>query len=200
MPPPVALTSAEVSEPVILVGCVKTKLRRPAPAKDLYISDQFLKRRAYAEAQRRPWYILSARHGLVRPDELLGPYDVALADQGMPYRAAWGEWVAVRLEAVGSPPDGCSKSTQVPPTPMRRWPAHLAARAKLLRPLEGLRQGEQLALVQPPPPLGADIVARTRQCGSGIGCVGRRIAIPRSGRWSPAATPYQTWAVLVVGR
>jgi hypothetical protein len=143
---PETTTSDEVTERVILVGCVKTKLRRPAPAKDLYISDQFLKRRAYAETQPGPWYILSARHGLVCPDDLLEPYDVALADQGTRYRAAWGEWVAVRLEAELGSLAGGLLEIHAGATYADALDGPLIERgAKLLRPLEGLRQGEQLA-------------------------------------------------------
>lgn len=40
--------------PVIILGCVKTKGRAPAKAKDLYISALWSKRRRYAEASGRP--------------------------------------------------------------------------------------------------------------------------------------------------
>lgn len=88
---------------VVLVGCVKTKLGHGAPAKDLYVSDYFAKMRTYAEASGRPWFILSAEHGLVSPDEWLEPYERYLPDTSREYRRAWGEKVAGQLEqAVGS--------------------------------------------------------------------------------------------------
>ncbi len=88
---------------VVLVGCVKTKLGHGAPAKDLYVSDYFTKMRTYAEASERPWFILSAEHGLVSPDEWLEPYERYLPDTSREYRRAWGEKVAEQLEqAVGS--------------------------------------------------------------------------------------------------
>lgn len=61
-----------------LVGCASTKLRRPAPARDLYTSALFKKASAHAEATCERWFILSAKHGLVRPDDVLEPYDVKL--------------------------------------------------------------------------------------------------------------------------
>lgn len=61
-----------------LVGCASTKLRRPAPARDLYTSPLFKKASAHAEAACARWFILSAKHGLVLPDEVLEPYDVKL--------------------------------------------------------------------------------------------------------------------------
>lgn len=59
-----------------LVGCASQKLQRPAPARELYVSQLFRKASAYVEANTDRWYILSAKHGLVHPDTVLEPYDV----------------------------------------------------------------------------------------------------------------------------
>jgi hypothetical protein len=91
------------SADVVLVGCVKSKLGHGARAKDLYVSDYFAKMRTYAEASGRPWFILSAEHGLVSPDDWLEPYERYLPDTSREYRRAWGQKVAEQLEqAVGS--------------------------------------------------------------------------------------------------
>ena len=52
----------------VLVGCVKSKLDHPAPARDLYTSALFRKARAHAEATGGPWFVLSAEHGLHLPN------------------------------------------------------------------------------------------------------------------------------------
>ena len=65
------------------MACVKSKGTRLAAAKDLYISALFRKERAYAECAGVPWFILSAEHGLVEPDEWLAPYERYLADSGL---------------------------------------------------------------------------------------------------------------------
>ncbi len=91
---------------IILIGCVKTKRDHGAPAKDLYVSDYFFKMRAYAEATGRPWFILSAEHGLVRPDEWLEPYERYLVDTPRGYRRAWGQKVAAQLEQAVGPLSG----------------------------------------------------------------------------------------------
>lgn len=88
---------------VVLVGCVKTKLSGGASAKDLYTSDYFAKMRAYAEGSGYPWFILSAEHGLVSPDDWLEPYDCYLPDTSREYRRAWGQKVASQLEAALGP-------------------------------------------------------------------------------------------------
>lgn len=59
-----------------LIQCTKTKRDTPAEACELYDpSPLFRKMRAYAEAKGDPWYILSAKHGLVNPTTTLAPYD-----------------------------------------------------------------------------------------------------------------------------
>lgn len=82
---------------VLLIGCVKTKQPAPAPARDLFQGALFSRRRSYAEASGAPWFILSAKHALVEPADVLSPYDVYLADQSESYRSAWGRWVVERL-------------------------------------------------------------------------------------------------------
>lgn len=82
---------------LLLVTCVKTKLDVPASAKDLYVSTLFERQRAYAEAKRVPWYILSAEYGLLRPDDWVAPYERYLPDTSRSYRDAWGAWVVERL-------------------------------------------------------------------------------------------------------
>ena len=88
---------------IVLVACVKSKGTRPAAAKDLYTSALFRKERAYAERAGVPWFILSAEHGLVAPDEWLAPYERYLADTTASYRLAWGGWVAARLDLLAGP-------------------------------------------------------------------------------------------------
>lgn len=59
-----------------LIQCTKTKRSKPAPAKELYDkSGYFRDMVAYAEAQDNPYYILSARYGLVDPEAMIEPYD-----------------------------------------------------------------------------------------------------------------------------
>ena len=72
-----------------LVGCVKQKAEAPAPAKELYQSTLFLGRRRFVERTCDEWWILSAEHGLVHPDDLLAPYDLALKSLGQPARRRW---------------------------------------------------------------------------------------------------------------
>jgi hypothetical protein len=87
-------------DPVLLLACSKRKLEQPAPARDLYTSPLFRTAREHAERKGGPWFILSAEHGLVAPDEWLAPYDRYLRDTPPGYRGAWGHWVVERLDLL----------------------------------------------------------------------------------------------------
>jgi hypothetical protein len=99
------MTSSIAHSPadVLLVGCVKSKRSKPAPAKDLYVSQLFNHERRFAEASGSPWFILSAEYGLVAPDEWVSPYERYLPDTPAGYRSVWGAWVAERLEMIVGP-------------------------------------------------------------------------------------------------
>lgn len=61
---------------VTLIQCTNSKRDEPADARDLYDESRYFRRmRAWAEARGQPWFILSAKHGLVPTDETLAPYD-----------------------------------------------------------------------------------------------------------------------------
>jgi hypothetical protein len=82
-----------------LVGCAATKAETPQPARLLYRSELFRRASAYAEAHYDHWFILSARHYLVHPDEELAPYDQTLSAMTVADRAHWASIVesGVRL-------------------------------------------------------------------------------------------------------
>lgn len=72
-----------------LIACAAKKHDAAMPAGDIYVSDLFSKSRAYVESQGAPWLILSAEHGLLRPDAVIEPYNVTLNDMRAPERRAW---------------------------------------------------------------------------------------------------------------
>lgn len=91
---------------VALISCSAAKLDRAAPAKELYQGQLFKLSRRYCELLstfrgRRyvfsGWGILSAKHGLVLPEQALDPYDLCLGDLGRPERKAWGESTAQQI-------------------------------------------------------------------------------------------------------
>ena len=88
---------------VALVSCVKSKGSAPAPARELYTSQLFGGMRAYAEKVAHRWYILSAQHGLVEPNEVLAPYERTLTALSRSERREWSRHVQERLVEVLPP-------------------------------------------------------------------------------------------------
>ena len=82
---------------VALVSCVKQKCDRAAPAQDLYLSQLFLGLRRYAKKHADVWYILSAEHGVLRPDEVVEPYERTLNKMPKRERVAWAQRVQRQL-------------------------------------------------------------------------------------------------------
>jgi len=83
-----------------LVASVSPKRSRPAPARDLYRSAWFLEARRYVEAQGGPWFILSARHGLVAPQQTLAPYNQTLNGPPIATRRAWAALVQAQMDQL----------------------------------------------------------------------------------------------------
>ena len=104
--PPIAETATPQPQPrpravssVVLVGSVDSKLPRAAPAKDLYRSDLFARRRRYAETTGLPWFVVTSRWGLAAPQEIIAPHDVDLGEMPSAYRRAWAGFVTAQLSA-----------------------------------------------------------------------------------------------------
>lgn len=94
---------------LVLVACGKTKLETAAKAEDLYTGNLFRARRRWAEAATKleggAWAILSAKHGLTSPSELLEPYDVSLSGANKRTREAWAAKVASSIVAAYGRPE-----------------------------------------------------------------------------------------------
>lgn len=147
-------------ERIGLVGCVKSKRGSAAPAADLYTSALFHGRRRWVEPSCSRWYILSARHGLVAPDEMLDPYDETLTTKGSRERRAWADRVLGQLRNalgdIGRYDFEIHAGAAYTDHGLRS--GLVSAGAGVSLPTEGLSLGRQLAFYkkQPPRPVGAD--------------------------------------------
>lgn len=131
---------------IVLVGCVKSKQDHPAPAKDLYVSDLFRKARQYAEVSAERWYILSAKYGLVAPDEVIEPYELHLARVSASYRRQWGIAVANQLLAASGVLEGRVVEVHAGAAYTDAIRPHLLeGGARVVEPLAGLTLGQRLA-------------------------------------------------------
>jgi hypothetical protein len=75
-----------------LIGCGKEKLPHAAPASELYIGSFFTLSKEWISKPGRvdEWAILSAKHGLVLPDQVIEPYDLALYTLDYKECIKWG--------------------------------------------------------------------------------------------------------------
>lgn len=88
-----------------LISCVKRKGRQPAPAEFLYTSDWFRKARAYVLSTCDRWFILSAKYGLLQPQDVIDPYEQTLKNMSKPERQAWAAKVWEQLRPFLHPGD-----------------------------------------------------------------------------------------------
>jgi hypothetical protein len=129
-----------------LVACSKSKLDRPAPARELYTSPLFKLSLAYAKAHCRTVFAISAEHGLVPLDRVLAPYDTTLADLSPARRSLWGQGVVasvlLRLYADDSRLMIFAGDSYVEPID-----AALRGTAEIVEPLHGMQIGERLSFL-----------------------------------------------------
>ena len=129
-----------------LVSCAKSKAPVACRAEELYRPSAFF-RMAFQLAKRvaKDVMILSAKHGAVRPGDVIAPYEMTLMDASRPERQAWAEQVHAKLKDC---PEYQAARTIL-------WFAGESYRGELLPlvaqdgkhnvvPMAGMRQGEQL--------------------------------------------------------
>ena len=86
-----------VAARVVLIGSSGATATGPVRVGDLFQSAGFVRAREHAVHSQVPWFVLSAKHGLLEPDDVVAPYDLELGNSSTVYRSAWGEWVAAQL-------------------------------------------------------------------------------------------------------
>jgi hypothetical protein len=85
---------------IVLISCCGPKLDRPAPARLLYRSELFRSSMAWATSRRARIYILSAKYGLIGPDDVVAPYDRQLADMSKEGLELWAKAVAKKVDSL----------------------------------------------------------------------------------------------------
>jgi DGQHR domain-containing protein len=124
-----------------LVGCSKRKLPHPAPARELYISPLFQFAARYCGATCDCWFVLSAKHALVEPAEMLAPYDVTLRHLTTAGRETWACRVVEQLRQRGLLNAGHRFQLHAGAVYARPLTRHLPAE----QPLAGLGIGQRLS-------------------------------------------------------
>jgi hypothetical protein len=84
---------------IAVISCSKQKVQFPVKAKEMYLPSQlFKKAKQYVETKEYDaWYILSALHGLLDPEQFIEPYNVTLNQMKKEEIRAWSEKVFAQL-------------------------------------------------------------------------------------------------------
>lgn len=91
-----------------LVSCTKSKRKQASKPADLYMKSTFFRKaREYVETNHDRWYILSAKHHLLEPDDPpIEPYDETLNGAPVARKRKWAKTVFGQLRAEGLLDDG----------------------------------------------------------------------------------------------
>ena len=145
----------QLRRPFLIISCGKTKGSHPAPAAELYIGNLFSASRRHAQERGLPWAILSALHGLVRPEARIAPYDLSMSDRLLrgeaelaQYKAQLRQQLTELLEGSGC--DGVEIHAGYDYARMLRPLSPLP----VVEPLAGLGMGERLGWYKQPPLFG----------------------------------------------
>ncbi len=87
----------------VFISCVKSKKTKPSKASELYISSLFRYSFRYALSltRRDKIFILSAKYGLVKPDDIIQPYELTLNNMNKRQRQEWAYKVYKQLVQEG---------------------------------------------------------------------------------------------------
>lgn len=88
-----------MSNTVVCISCVKSKRQAPCAAKDMYISPLFRRMFQYAQnLHPNKIFILSAEYGLLKPDDVITPYEKTLKKMKVQERTEWAQKVLTKLQ------------------------------------------------------------------------------------------------------
>ena len=137
-----AMSGRRVGVVHLVSGCARQQ-PRPEPARDLYDGLWFRSARAVAERDADAWFILSARHGLLRPDARVQPYADRLEGRSAAALRAWSALVAEKMDRMAPEAERVVVLCDRPPPPEllraleMRYP-------EVERPLAGLEIAAQV--------------------------------------------------------
>lgn len=84
---------------IVLISCTSKKLKYKTNAKDLYISPSFKSDLKHANSLKPDKiFILSAKHGLLKLNDQIKPYDKTLNNLSKSERQKWAKEVLIKLK------------------------------------------------------------------------------------------------------
>lgn len=136
---------ARLPRPTTLVSCCREKGGSIAPARELYRSQLFRKSATWADKQGHDWFVLSAKHGLIKPDDRIAPYDHSVRGMTPEQRKVWSHVVAQQLRAWAKFWDVERLDiTLLAGSAYASWAPLVEDWCTVRQPLEGLQIGQRL--------------------------------------------------------
>ena len=126
-----------------LISCASKKRPTASSAEELYDSALFSKSREFVKRQCDRWFILSAKYGLVDPDQIIEPYEETLNTKSAPQRLQWANRVWQMLQTH------VARDDDIIILAGKKYREHLVPRLEdsgcvIHVPMEGLGIGKQL--------------------------------------------------------
>lgn len=130
---------------IVFISCVSEKLKEKAKVEDIYTSNLFKKNLAYSKLLNPDkTYILSAKHGILKLDDEIEPYDVTLNNMKVKERREWASKVLNQLESIED-----IKSTNFIFLAGENYRKYLTPHLNHFEiPMEGLAIGKQLQFLK----------------------------------------------------
>jgi hypothetical protein len=88
---PIQTEALDYAADVCLVACSNLKTKEPSKARDIYEGLTFQLAKAYAERYSQRWLIISAKYGLLDPDQTIESYDLSLQNMTVAERKQWSD-------------------------------------------------------------------------------------------------------------
>lgn len=128
-----------------LVSCVSKKKEGRHKAEDLYFSPLFIYSRAYVKRYYDKWFILSAKHHLLTPGQIVESYDETLNGKNAKEKEVWAQETFRQISAHIKQHDATIFIHAGMAYRKYLVPKLESAGYKIEIPLAGLRIGEQLS-------------------------------------------------------
>lgn len=130
----------------VLIACSKSKGTHRDIARNMYVSSLYRKSVLTAEGWGVPFSILSAKYGLLDPDDEIEPYDLTLKGKAQSFKAEWASRVTAQiLDQFGSKRNLIVLAGDDYLKPLLTF--HEANTPNYLAPMKGLSLGNRLSFL-----------------------------------------------------
>lgn len=125
---------------ICLIACGKKKRTYPCRAMDMYIGTLFRARLAFAEMKQYTIYIISAKYGLLRPTDIISPYNKTMNNASQKEQKAWAFKVITALDKVAK----TQRGSIITILGGAGYYKYLSRYYRVINPFAHLKQGEQI--------------------------------------------------------